>query len=382
MLSASLFGVTYDHSDRALFAPELFMSICKLTNELSIVVATGKFGSGVWSRKQHHVKAFSLRAVNNQSQFREPCKCFAAMRALSEVFLQRATPVAGTMGTISERGIQGEKLSLFRSGPEGDSIRPWLSEASWPRCSDAANLFLDCVLVKGFVSPGQKPSRKTGERIRLFAPISGTGYPVHQSTEFVQLSDRMIEMYLRKVREGLARIDNVRGVRLLTGFQQFRKFVRHIFDFRMPDFFSWAQHNDDNETIFGVGPIRIRKDAIHMLWRNATHRNWMRVWFGIQPQVKGSPVRAIDEWYFCMPSESDSAMRARVDVSLQGKAPRLRERAKQVYQSCVAIGIALVQKTPSAAGSQLHETTRPSEVSLGVQKTHDFRTGSFVEVHL
>jgi hypothetical protein len=117
--------------------------------------------------------------------------------------------------------------------------------------------------------PGQKGPRKSPELVHAFAPFSAMPYPGYKLTDFAQLSDRVIEMFSRKFWEGLARADNIRGVRLLACFQKLRKFIRHIFDFRMPNSFSRAQHNNDNDTIFSVAPMGVRKDAIHMLGRNA-----------------------------------------------------------------------------------------------------------------
>ena len=104
-------GVNYEHRNRVFREPKLVMSIRKVANDLVFVEASGKFGPRIWPCEQRHVKARSIGAIDDRSLLRESGKSLLAVRALSEVSLQRSTPVAGPISakTVSEREAEREK---------------------------------------------------------------------------------------------------------------------------------------------------------------------------------------------------------------------------------------------------------------------------------
>ena len=110
-------GVNYEHRNRVFREPKLVMSIRKVANDLVFVEASRKLGPWVRPCEQRHVKAHSIRAIDDRSLFRKSGKSLLAVRALNEVSLQRSTPVAGPISakTVSERGVEREKGSVRKT---------------------------------------------------------------------------------------------------------------------------------------------------------------------------------------------------------------------------------------------------------------------------
>lgn len=110
-------GVNYEHRNRVFREPKLVMSIRKVANDLVFVEASRKLGPWVRPCEQRHVKAHSIRAIDDRSLLCESGKSLLAVRALNEVSLQRSTPVAGPISakTVSERGVEREKGSVRKT---------------------------------------------------------------------------------------------------------------------------------------------------------------------------------------------------------------------------------------------------------------------------
>jgi hypothetical protein len=77
-----LLGASYYDGNRAVLGPELVMDIRKLTNDLVVVEASRKLGSWIGTCEQRHVKAHSIRAIDERSLRRESRKRLSAVRTL------------------------------------------------------------------------------------------------------------------------------------------------------------------------------------------------------------------------------------------------------------------------------------------------------------
>ena len=108
-LSKDLFRILQnlvdDDHNRVVLGPELVMGICKIANDLVAVRASRSLGARVWSRKQRHVIALSVRTIDKRSLLRDAYECFSAVGTLTRVPLQWGTPLGA--GRICNDVIKG-----------------------------------------------------------------------------------------------------------------------------------------------------------------------------------------------------------------------------------------------------------------------------------
>jgi hypothetical protein len=139
-------------------------------------------------------------------------------------------------------------------------------------------------------------------------------------------SESVREMLTREARRKLVAVEGINCGKSLAFVNQLCNLVSCFFDlanyfFRV--FFCVQQDDHKDEVGFGPDLIKgIAEATDELLQVKATRKSWTRIWSGIQRHVKGSSVRAIDNWsHLRASSESSPAMRAIAGVSIQRNTP-------------------------------------------------------------
>ena len=122
--------------------------------------------------------------------------------------------------------------------------------------------------------------------------------------------------------------------------------------------------------------MHVRKAAYALISKETTRSIGTRIRSRKQTHVEGFPVRPVDEWHILNRDERLSAVGASFRVSLHGEFRSILRPIESLF----FVILPTVQKTLLPPVPQVPETTRAFLAGLGVQQSHDFRTGSFVEV--
>ena len=195
----------------------------------------------------------------------------------------------------------------------------------------------------------------------------------HNSTGTAGLGESKREILSGQSWRELAIVHRINSTKLLACLNQIRNQIRRILDI----YLGFRYVHDDISPLRAKLVMNVPKAAYALTSKKTTRRSWTRIRSRKQGHMKSFSIRPVDEWHILNRDERLSAVGASFRVSLHGEFRSILRPIESLF----FVILPTVQKTLLPPVPQVPETTRAFLAGLGVQQSHDFRTGRFVEVY-